>query len=66
MVIVKRCVDLHGGTIELNSQPGRGTTVRVILPLFGEEQAKSGAKRKATTSKVRANGHSHAVLKKKS
>ena len=32
MSIVKEIVDLHGGDVEVQSQPGVGTTVRVWLP----------------------------------
>jgi len=32
--IVKRCVELHGGTIELQTEIGHGTTFTVRLPLF--------------------------------
>jgi PAS domain S-box-containing protein len=32
MAIVKKIMDLHGGEIEIDSQPGRGTTVRLIIP----------------------------------
>ncbi|ATC63990.1 hypothetical protein CMV30_08545 [Nibricoccus aquaticus] len=32
LVIVKRCVDLHCGTIDIESEPGRGTTVTVRFP----------------------------------
>lgn len=34
LVIVKRCVDLHGGRMELESSVGQGTTVRVWLPIL--------------------------------
>jgi PAS domain S-box-containing protein len=32
MAIVRKIMDLHGGEIEIESQPGRGTTVRLIIP----------------------------------
>ena len=34
LVIVKRCVDLYGGTLQLESKLNAGTTVTVSLPLF--------------------------------
>lgn len=33
LAIVKRCVDLHCGTIEIQSEIGKGTEVRVSLPI---------------------------------
>ena len=33
LVIVKRCVDLHGGKIKVDSKPGEGTSVTVNLPI---------------------------------
>jgi two-component system, NtrC family, sensor histidine kinase HydH len=32
MAIVKKVMDLHGGEIDIDSVPGRGTTVRLIIP----------------------------------
>jgi signal transduction histidine kinase len=32
MPIVKKIMDLHGGEIEIDSTPGRGTIVRLIIP----------------------------------
>jgi signal transduction histidine kinase len=34
LVIAKRCVDLHGGSIRCESKPGFGTKFTVTLPLF--------------------------------
>ncbi|ARV57864.1 hypothetical protein BZZ01_03750 [Nostocales cyanobacterium HT-58-2] len=33
LVIVKQCVDLHGGQVIINSVVGEGTTLTVRLPL---------------------------------
>ncbi len=34
LVIVRRCVDLHQGSIRLESEPGRGTLVTLEVPMF--------------------------------
>jgi len=33
--IVKRCVDLHGGALEIESKEGKGTIATLKLPVFG-------------------------------
>ena len=38
LLIVKRCVDLHGGRIHVQSRPGEGTSFEVELPLFAAPQ----------------------------
>jgi signal transduction histidine kinase len=37
LVIVKRCVDLHGGKIKVDSKLGEGTSVTLRLPLIGPQ-----------------------------
>jgi PAS domain S-box-containing protein len=34
LLLVKRCAELHGGKVQLNSRVGEGTTVTVRLPVF--------------------------------
>jgi two-component system phosphate regulon sensor histidine kinase PhoR len=42
LAIVKHIAQLHGGSVEAESQLGRGTTIRVILPIaHGEAEAQS-------------------------
>lgn len=36
LLIVQRCVELHGGEIRFESAEGKGTTFVVALPLFGQ------------------------------
>jgi signal transduction histidine kinase len=42
LVIVKRCVDLHGGEIKVDSKPGEGTSVTLRLPIFSPESTAAG------------------------
>jgi signal transduction histidine kinase len=37
--VVKSLAELHGGTVSLDSAPGRGTRVKVLLPLGREKEA---------------------------
>ena len=40
LVVVKKCVDSHGGMINISSEVNQGTTVTVILPLTQSNQEK--------------------------
>jgi len=42
LVIVKRCVDLYGGKINVESQFGKGTVVTVRLPVFSPGSPAAG------------------------
>ncbi|HEX6187538.1 MAG TPA: PAS domain S-box protein [Pyrinomonadaceae bacterium] len=37
LAICRRIVEQHGGTVEIRSQPGRGTTVRMVFPATNNE-----------------------------
>jgi signal transduction histidine kinase len=37
LVVVQRCVERHGGRVEVASEVGHGTTVTVWLPLFSSK-----------------------------
>ena len=38
LAIVRKIVDAHDGTIDLRTAPGRGTLIRVTLPVSGREE----------------------------
>jgi signal transduction histidine kinase len=38
--LTKQLAELHGGRLEMESQPGRGTTVTILLPEKGEGKSK--------------------------
>jgi len=38
LTLVKHIIEAHGGQIEVNSEPGRGSTFAIILPLSSSSQ----------------------------
>jgi signal transduction histidine kinase len=49
--IVYRLVEEHGGRIDLESQPSRGTTIRIVVP-----QVRAGAEESKDASLATAGG----------
>ena len=50
LLIVKRCVELHGGAISFQSKPKEGTTFTVALPLFAEPAKRSATENGSPTN----------------
>lgn len=42
MSIVKEIIDLHHGTLKIDSTPGKGTQVRLCLPAYSTRQGRAG------------------------
>jgi len=55
LVIVRRCVELHSGTVDLESKEGKGTVVTVRLPLFAGRKAGAPSKKPAVRTGKRPN-----------
>ena len=41
LAVARRVIEEHGGTIEVTSQPGQGTTFTIRLPLSTAEMSES-------------------------
>jgi signal transduction histidine kinase len=52
LAIAKNIIDQHGGTIEVNSQPGVGTEFVVTLPLLSPEPAVAQTSSLSSNSKA--------------
>jgi PAS domain S-box-containing protein len=57
MVIVKHCVELHGGRISFESREDHGTTFTVELPLFSPPPARSASAPSSGLTEILARSH---------
>jgi two-component system sensor histidine kinase ResE len=54
LTIVKKLAELHGGKVAVVSQPGRGTTFSITLPLAGLPEPEAPATGKSATDEPHA------------
>lgn len=59
LAVVDGIVRSLGGVVQAESEPGKGTTIRIALPSFGTESA---TVREATPDKIDAPRHSHVTV----
>jgi two-component system phosphate regulon sensor histidine kinase PhoR len=41
LTLVKHITEAHGGVVEVESEPGKGSTFSVLLPLSGPDEAEA-------------------------
>jgi len=54
LLLVKSCAELHGGKVRVKSRIGRGTTVTVTLPIFGNVSGTNNGRNGAAVPAVQS------------